>query len=70
MHDTLYTAHMNRRHVFTALTASLIALALTGCGNKGPLVMPDKPSDTPVPADAPAQPAPAQPVTDGTPAAN
>ena len=45
-----------------------VVLALAGCGNKGPLVMPDAP---PEPAEAPAAEAPASdaaPAT-GTPAA-
>ena len=48
-----------------------IALALTACGNKGPLVMPEaKPADAPAPATPAEQPAAAEPVTteSGTPA--
>ena len=56
---------MNRRPataVTRTLVLALLALSLSACGNKGPLVMPDKPGQT----DA-TQPAPgAQPA--GTPA--
>ena len=37
------------------LFASVVAATLAACGNKGPLVMPQKP------VDVPATPAPAQP---------
>jgi predicted small lipoprotein YifL len=43
---------MRRRLIAIAVTA--LVAALTGCGNKGDLVLPDK---TPPAADAPAAPA-------------
>lgn len=49
---------MNRRPataVIRTLVPALLALALSACGNKGPLVMPDKPD----PAGTTTQPAPA-----------
>jgi predicted small lipoprotein YifL len=56
---------MNRRTVLvSAALAIALPLALSACGNKGPLVLPDQtPAETTVPAEpAPAQPAaPAQP---------
>ena len=48
-----------------------LAVALSACGNKGPLVMPDAPAAEPAadtPATDPAQP-PAGSETDGTPPA-
>ena len=51
-----YTAPMNRRLVPASVLLAL-ALSLSGCGNKGPLVLPDAPSQetaTPQAADAPA----------------
>ena len=65
---TLYTARMNRRSrfLFVAIVAGALALALSGCGNKGPLVLADDvPADATVPAPAtsvPETPAPAPPV--------
>jgi predicted small lipoprotein YifL len=50
---------MNRRfypHLPTLLLALVLPFALAACGNKGPLVLPDKP-----PADAPAADATAEP---------
>lgn len=69
---------MNRRLVFvSAAFAIALPLTLSGCGNKGPLVLPDPPAapatESPAPApetvpppaaDAAAPPPPA----DGTPA--
>jgi predicted small lipoprotein YifL len=55
---------MNRRTVLvSAALAIALPLALSACGNKGPLVLPDQPpAETTVPAEpAPAPPAPAQP---------
>jgi predicted small lipoprotein YifL len=51
-----YTARMNRRYL-SRLSAFVLALALpfllAGCGNKGPLVLPDKPNtETPASDDA------------------
>ncbi len=51
--------------------AAFLLCALAGCGNKGPLVMPDaKPADQPAPAAPAEQPAAAEPATteSGTPA--
>ena len=46
---------MNRRLAFvSAAFAIALPLALSGCGNKGPLVLPDPPADPPAPAEAPA----------------
>jgi predicted small lipoprotein YifL len=71
-----YTAPMNRRPVSASVLLAL-ALSLSGCGNKGPLVLPDAPAQEtatppapavePAPADAaPADAAPATPAaTDG-----
>lgn len=58
---------MNAKILFAALP---IALLLAACGNKGPLVMPQKPVpvEEPTPA-APADPA-ADPVPEPPPAAN
>lgn len=53
---------MNRRSrsLFVVIVAGALALALSGCGNKGPLVLADEvPVDSPVPA--PETPAPAPP---------
>jgi predicted small lipoprotein YifL len=53
----------------TSLALPLLAavLMLSACGNKGPLVLPDKPADTTTPADA--TPVPADPAaTPETPA--
>jgi predicted small lipoprotein YifL len=74
-----YTAAMTKRLAF----ALLLLCVLAGCGNKGPLVMPDPPAQpavspaaSPAAADAPATeatPVPATPVpatpASGTPAA-
>ncbi|NOT87827.1 MAG: sugar transporter [Lysobacter sp.] len=71
---------MNRRLALaTAAFAIVLPLALSGCGNKGPLVLPDAPAETAVPAEASvpepapeATPAPAAtpppPPASGTPA--
>lgn len=58
---------MNRRpaHVLVAIALSL---ALSACGNKGPLVLPDKP-DTSQPTTQPAPPTPPTGTPAGTPAA-
>ena len=42
--------------------ATFLLCILAACGNKGPLVMPDAPADTPAPATTPEG-------TSGTPAA-
>lgn len=57
---TLYTARMNRRSrsLFVAIVAGALALALSGCGNKGPLVLAD---DVPADATVTETPAPAPP---------
>ena len=48
--------------------ASFLLCVLAGCGNKGPLVMPDAPADLPAPpADTPA-PATTPESASGTPA--
>lgn len=51
-----YTPHMNIRLPLVLATACL----LTACGNKGPLVLPQKPVpvETATPAAQPATPAP------------
>jgi predicted small lipoprotein YifL len=53
-----YTARMNRRFrsLSVAIVAIALALILSACGNKGPLVLADDaPAEAPVPAtDAPA----------------
>ena len=62
---------MTKKHAFSCLA---VAVLLSACGNKGPLVMPQKPVPVqqPVPAlpPAPADPAdaplPAPPADDGT----
>ncbi|WP_372017874.1 LPS translocon maturation chaperone LptM [Pseudoxanthomonas sp. 10H] len=53
----------------TLLAASVSVLLLAACGNKGPLVMPQKPVPVEEPAPAaPADPAePAEPADTGTP---
>lgn len=54
---------MNRRTVLvSAALAIALPLALSACGNKGPLVLPDQaPAETTVPAEpVPTPPAPAQ----------
>ena len=57
-----YTATMTKRLVLLSLLSCLLA----ACGNKGPLVLPEKPAaDAPV---APAAPAPAADAA-GTPSA-
>ena len=50
----------------TILSALAVVLVLAACGNKGPLVLPDKPA----PAGTPDKPATEQPAGDaaGTPA--
>ena len=55
-----YTAAMTKRLVLLSLLSCLLA----ACGNKGPLVLPEKPA-----ADAAAAPAPPAPAGDdaGTP---
>lgn len=58
-----YTARMNARLARFQFIAFLIAaaLALSACGNKGPLVLPDEPDETAAPVEeaAPADTAPA-----------
>lgn len=51
---------MNRRSrsLFVVIVAGALALALSGCGNKGPLVLAD---DVPADSPAPETPAPAPP---------
>jgi|GEM_PF-817175 len=51
----------------TVISAVAVVLVLAACGNKGPLVMPQKPVpvEQELPAPPPAEPAPA---TDKTPA--
>ncbi|MFZ5636207.1 MAG: LPS translocon maturation chaperone LptM [Pseudomonadota bacterium] len=59
---------MNRRSVRHFALLAALSLALSACGNKGPLVLPGAPVDTPVPAESapaadpaatpPAEPAP------------
>lgn len=39
---------MKPRHLLPFIFLSLLALALAGCGNKGPLVLPDKTQGTTV----------------------
>lgn len=56
-----YTSAMIKRAIFLLLLSCLLA----ACGNKGPLVLPDKPQAATAPAPivpvpAPAAPAPAQ----------
>ena len=57
---TLYTPRMRTRvNPLTLIFAALLALAAAGCGQKGPLYLPDaKPTPTPAPAPA-TRPAPA-----------
>lgn len=50
---------MNRRPAFVFAAIALLSLALSACGNKGPLVLPDKPADGTTADGATAQPAPA-----------
>lgn len=45
-----YTSAMNARIVSSALSLIALSLALTGCGNKGPLVLPARPVTPPPPA--------------------
>lgn len=47
-----YTARMKPRHLLPFIILSLFALALAGCGNKGPLVLPDKTQGTTVDGNA------------------
>lgn len=73
-----YTARMNKRLVFvSAAFAIALPLALSGCGNKGPLVLPGPPAEPSTESPAPAPetvPPPAAdtatppPPADGTPA--
>ncbi len=68
---TRYTAGMNMLTKARIAFLLLVLAALTACGNKGPLVMPDaKPADQPAPAAPAEQPATAEPATteSGTPA--
>ena len=59
----------------TMLSALAVALLLAACGNKGPLVMPQKPvpveqeTPAPVPDEAPPAAAPASGPASGPPAA-
>jgi predicted small lipoprotein YifL len=64
-----YTAPMNRRLVSASVLLAL-ALSLSGCGNKGPLVLPDAPAqETATPPAPAAEAAPADAVpTDTAPA--
>jgi predicted small lipoprotein YifL len=71
-HRALYTTQMKtlQRTIFVALAAFSIALslALSGCGNKGPLVLADEvPADTPVSAVEPEPSAPPDATTPATP---
>lgn len=53
-----YTARMNRRLALTSAVFMItLPLALSGCGNKGPLVLPGAPAATTVPAET-STPAP------------
>lgn len=58
-----YTARMNLRAA-SVLLVLVLAAALSGCGNKGPLVLPDAPAAdadaglVPPPADAAVTPSP------------
>lgn len=52
---------MNRRPAYV-LAAMVLCLALSACGNKGPLVLPDKPADGATTDGTAAQ---AAPVDDG-----
>jgi predicted small lipoprotein YifL len=71
-----YTARMNRRLALASAVFAIVLPALSGCGNKGPLVLSDAPAETPVPAEASAPEAtpapdattPAAPPASGTPA--
>jgi predicted small lipoprotein YifL len=66
--DAGYTGHMNARSAFLMLAA---ALALSACGNKGPLVLPDRPDDSAAPAvdAAPAAPTDTAPASEESPPA-
>jgi predicted small lipoprotein YifL len=56
---------MNRRSVRHFALLAALSLALSACGNKGPLVLPGAPADTPVPAEsAPAADPAATPAAD------
>ena len=59
---TLYTPRMRTRvNSLASIAAMLLALAVAGCGQKGPLYLPDAkptPASAPAPATGPA-PAPA-----------
>ncbi|MCI4568178.1 lipoprotein [Lysobacter sp. CFH 32150] len=60
---------MNTNFKAGTLIAALIAssLLLSGCGNKGPLVLPTAPVEVPPPEATPAEAAPAaEPTTDAT----
>lgn len=48
---------MNRRLAPAFATMALLCLVLSACGNKGPLVLPDKPADGTVTEGSTAQPA-------------
>lgn len=50
---------MNRRLASAFAATALFCLALSACGNKGPLVLPDKPADGTTADGTPGQPAPA-----------
>ena len=57
-----YTAPMNRR-LASAFVLLVLALSLAGCGNKGPLVLPDAPAqETAMPPAPAAEAAPADAV--------
>ena len=62
---------MNKLLTARIAFAAILLCALSACGNKGPLVMPDAvPADQPASAAPAEQPAPAEPATteSGTPA--
>ena len=64
-----YTGRMNTTFKAGTLIAALIAssLLLSGCGNKGPLMLPTAPVEVPPPEATPAEPVPAaEPATDTT----
>lgn len=47
---------MNRRLAPAFATMALLCLVLSACGNKGPLVLPDKPADGTATEGSTAQP--------------
>lgn len=64
-----YTAGMNifERPLFRVMCAGLLASAIVGCGNKGPLVLPAPPPAAQQPMAEPDAPAPASDVDDTDP---